>query len=162
MLKKKHQKLKEREKYATSSTFSLSDSTTRGHKDCALTYFNMRPRIQQSRPKSLNDAVWLVVEIEAFSKAERQRRYVGFPWAAHGKLNETIRNRYIKGMEKFKTITRWATCFTTTPWEQNNQPLFQNRESVRQLKAEESRSVQSYSQTKFPFKCHNCGKRGYV
>ena len=40
----------------------------------ALIDFDMRLRIQQSRPKSLNEAIRLAVEIEAFSRAERQRR----------------------------------------------------------------------------------------
>lgn len=35
----------------------------------------MRLRIQQSRPKYLNDAVRLAVEIEAFYRAMRQRRH---------------------------------------------------------------------------------------
>ena len=45
----------------------------------ALIDFDMRPRIQQPRPKSLNEAIRLAVEIEAFRRAERLRRpNVGF------------------------------------------------------------------------------------
>lgn len=47
----------------------------------ALTEFDMRLRIKQSRPKSLNEAKRCAVEIEAFCRAERQRKgnvgYVG-------------------------------------------------------------------------------------
>lgn len=43
----------------------------------ALTEFDMRLRIQQSRPKSLNEAIRCAVEIEAFCRAERQRRENG-------------------------------------------------------------------------------------
>lgn len=39
----------------------------------ALTEFDMRPRIQQSRPKSLKEAIRCAVEIEAFCRAERQK-----------------------------------------------------------------------------------------
>jgi hypothetical protein len=53
----------------------------------ALNDFDMRLRIQQFRPRTLNDAVRLVVEIEAFCRAERQRRqYIGF---ARGIRNES-------------------------------------------------------------------------
>lgn len=45
----------------------------------ALTDLDMRLRIQQLLPKSLNDAVRMAFEIEVFCMAERQRRHdVGF------------------------------------------------------------------------------------
>ena len=40
----------------------------------ALINFGMQLRIQQSRPKSLNEAIRLALKIEPFSRAERQRR----------------------------------------------------------------------------------------
>jgi hypothetical protein len=40
-----------------------------------LANFDMRLRIQQSRPKSLDDVIRFAVEIEAFCRAERQRRW---------------------------------------------------------------------------------------
>lgn len=50
----------------------------------ALTDFDMRLRIQQSRPKSLNEAIRLAVEIEAFCRAERQRRDISYARGASG------------------------------------------------------------------------------
>jgi hypothetical protein len=53
----------------------------------AFNDFDMRLRIQQSRPRTLNDAVRLAVEIEAFCRAERQRKQdIGF---ARGISNES-------------------------------------------------------------------------
>ena len=49
----------------------------------------MRLRIQQSRPRTLNEAIRLAVEIEAFCRAERQRRQdIGFARGANS-VNES-------------------------------------------------------------------------
>lgn len=40
----------------------------------ALTDFDMRLRIKQSRPRTLNEAIGLAVEIEAFCRAEKDRK----------------------------------------------------------------------------------------
>lgn len=55
----------------------------------ALTDFDMRLKIQQSRPKSLNEAIRLAVEIEAFCRAERQRRDISYARGASGEKQDT-------------------------------------------------------------------------
>ena len=62
--------------YLTYPTVSreMSESLVRYQFVDALVDFDTRLRIQQSRPKTLKEAVTLAVEIDAFSRAERQRR----------------------------------------------------------------------------------------
>ena len=64
----------------------------------------MRIRIHQSRPKSLNEAIRLAVEVEAFSRAERQRRpNVGFArGVARDQDKEESQESYVR--EEFRQL----------------------------------------------------------
>lgn len=53
----------------------VSEMIAKNHFIDALFDFDMRLRIQQSRPKSLNDAVRLAVKIKAFCRVKRQRKH---------------------------------------------------------------------------------------
>ena len=59
--------------------------------DC-LHSSDMRLRIKQARPKSLNDAVRHAVELEAFVKAEKKYEGVGFMRTLNQKEEERSTN----------------------------------------------------------------------
>ena len=125
----------------------------------ALNDFDMRLRIQQSRPRTLNDAVRLAVEIEAFCRAERQRRQdIGF---ARGISNEskdldssTQVNQEIKQLrEELKSSLKVM--------EDKIAQLTLSKENTKQHDGNEFTSSSRRSGYAFPYKCHNCGKRGH-
>ena len=125
----------------------------------ALNDFDMRLRIQQSRPRTLNDAVRLAVEIEAFCRAERQRRQdIGF---SRGISNEskdldssTHVNQEIKQLpDELKSSLKAI--------EDKLAQLTLSKENTKQHGEKECTSSPQRSGYAFPDKCHNCGKRGH-
>lgn len=124
----------------------------------ALSDFDMRLRIQQSRPKSLNDAVRLAVEIEAFCRAERQRRHdVGF---ARGATKDAV---------DINTASAHSSIGV-------NEEILKLRQEIQQSMRDLENKISKLSASKgsdksndtnaehvegFPFKCHYCGRRGH-
>jgi hypothetical protein len=118
----------------------------------ALNDFDMRLRIQQLRPRTLNDAVRLAVEIEAFCRAERQRRQgIGF---ARGISNEskdldssTYVNQEIKQLcDELKSSLK--------AMEDKLAQLTLSKENTKQHGDMECTSSLQRSGYAFPYKCY--------
>lgn len=115
----------------------------------------MRLRIQQSRPKSLNEAIRCAVEIEAFCRAERQRR-------GNGGYVRTTSNNQVTPDAQDPTI---------------REELRQLRDEIQASLKDLERKIVNVSvkessaaadtgniakEERFPFKCHHCGKKGHM
>ncbi|XP_056001631.1 uncharacterized protein LOC130048651 [Ostrea edulis] len=122
----------------------------------ALSDFDMRLRIQQSRPKSLNDAVRLAVEIEAFCRAERQRRHdVGF---ARGAVKDQVDTTTYTGQSSMGVNEEVLKLRQEI---QQSMKDLENKISKLSASKGSSESTDTGHFSSFPFKCHHCGKRGH-
>lgn len=123
----------------------------------ALINFDMRLRIQQCRPKSLNDAVRFAVEIEAFCRAERQiRGGVGFArntsndQVAHdAQTDQSVREELIQLRDEIQTCLK--------DLEKKISHVVSEKESHKSVNASNLNK-----QGNFPFKCHHCGRKGHM
>lgn len=124
----------------------------------ALSDFDMRLRIQQSRPKSLNDAVRLAVEIEAFCRAERQRRHdVGFARGATMDVVDTNASSAHSSIDVNEEIMKLRQEIQQSMRDLENKisKLSASKE------ADKSKDTDAEHVDRFPFKCHHCGRRGH-
>lgn len=121
----------------------------------ALTDFDMRLRIQQSRPKSLNEAIRLAVEIEAFCRAERQRRDISYARGASGEKQDTqetnVRGEFKELRDELRASLRKLELKIAALTDSKS-----NTTTTNMMNTDGSQSKGS-----FPYKCHNCGTRGH-
>lgn len=124
----------------------------------ALIDFDMRLRIQQSRPKSLNDAIRLAVEIEAFSRAERQRRpNVGFArGAAMDQDKEDSPEPNVR--EEFRQLRNELQASMRDLENKLTRMISVSTNEAQKSPKDSGDWVRPGS---FPYKCHHCGKRGH-
>lgn len=122
----------------------------------ALSDFDMRLRIQQSRPKSLNDAVRLAVEIEAFCRAERQRRHdVGF---ARGATKDAVDINTASAQSSIGVNEEIVKLRLEI---QQSMRDLENKISKLSASKELDKSNDTEHVGGFPFKCHHFGRRGH-
>eukprot|EP00105_Crassostrea_gigas_P001492 XP_011413701.1 PREDICTED: uncharacterized protein LOC105318343 [Crassostrea gigas] len=121
----------------------------------ALTDFDMRLRIQQSRPKSLNEAIRLAVEIEAFCRAERQRRDISYARGASGEKPDTqetnVRGEFKELRDELRASLRELELKIAALTDSKS-----NTTTTYTMNTESKQCNDS-----FPYKCHNCGTRGH-
>ncbi|CAC5379682.1 unnamed protein product [Mytilus coruscus] len=126
----------------------------------ALIDLEMRLRIKQSRPKGLNDAVRLAVELEAYNKAENKVREGG------GYLQQTMNDDELDREEKIlnsdspnKDMASWMQTM-----EKSLSTLTTEMAKLKTIGPNEGSSYNKtrYTQSKRTNKnCYNCGKFGH-
>ncbi|CAG2245062.1 unnamed protein product [Mytilus edulis] len=122
----------------------------------ALVDSEMRLRIKQSRPKGLNDAVRLAVELEAYNKAENKVR------EGRGYLRQTMNDDEFDREEKItksdsptKDIASWMQTMEKS--------LSTLTTEMAKLKTSGTNNKTRYTQSKRTNKgCYNCGKFGHL
>ena len=121
----------------------------------ALIDTDMRLRIKQTRPRDLNEAIRLAVELEAYAKAEKtdiEKRGYYRPIASAEKTNELS--------ELTKLVENMGTVMDDMRQEikqlKENQSQYQKYHPPRKPKAENSDDVKKQAT------CHNCGKKGHI
>ncbi|VDI65315.1 Hypothetical predicted protein [Mytilus galloprovincialis] len=127
----------------------------------ALVDSEMRLRIKQSRPKGLNDAVRLAVELEAYNKAENKVR------EGRGYLRQTMNDDELGREEKItksdsptKDIASWMQTM-----EKSLSTLTTEMAKLKTSGTNEGsyNSKTRYTQSKRTNKgCYNCGKFGHL
>lgn len=124
----------------------------------ALIGFDMRLRIQQSRSRSLNEAIRLAVEIEAFSRAERQRRpSVEFArGAARGQDKEESPEPNVR--EEFKQLRNELQASMRDLENKLSRMIYVSTNEAQRSPKDSGDWVRPES---FPYKCHYCDKRGH-
>lgn len=120
----------------------------------ALADFDMRLRIQQSRPKSLNDAIRFAVEIEAFCRAERQRR-------GDGGYVRNMSNNEVTPCARQDSIGREELRQLRDEIQASLKDLEKKIANVS-IKETSATSSNLSKQGKFPFKCHHCGRKCHM
>ncbi|VDI26081.1 Hypothetical predicted protein [Mytilus galloprovincialis] len=121
----------------------------------------MRLRIKQSRPKGLNDAVRLAVELEAYNKAENKVR------EGRGYLRQTMNDDELGREEKItksdsptKDIASWMQTMEKS--------LSTLTTEMAKLKTSGTNEGSSYNKTRYTQSkrtnkgCYNCGKFGHL
>ncbi|CAG2203561.1 unnamed protein product [Mytilus edulis] len=121
----------------------------------------MRLRIKQSRPKGLNDAVRLAVELEAYNKAENKVR------DGRGYLRQTMNDDEFDREEKItksdsptKDIASWMQTMEKS--------LSTLTTEMAKLKTSGTNVGSSYAKTRYTQSkrtnkgCYNCGKFGHL
>ena len=127
---------------------------------------DMRLRIKQSRPKTLNDAVKLAVELEAFNRAERQNN------VNRGHLRNTGCSD-IKDEEKVNTITddnlvlkSMAEAIQTLTSEVTKLKELSNTRAHHQHPFEKRsrnyRNKREFGSRNRDITCFNCGEKGHI
>ncbi|VDI69714.1 Hypothetical predicted protein [Mytilus galloprovincialis] len=127
----------------------------------ALVDSEMRLRIKQSRPKGLNDAVRLAVELEAYNKAENKVR------EGRGYLRQTMNDDELGREEKItksdsptKDIASWMQTMEKS--------LSTLTTEMAKLKTSGTNEGSSYNKTRYTQSkrtnkgCYNCGKFGHL
>ncbi|XP_071123285.1 uncharacterized protein [Mytilus edulis] len=122
----------------------------------ALVDSEMRLRIKQSRPKGLNDAVRLAVELEVYNKAENKVR------EGRGYLRQTLNDDELGREEKItksdsptKDIASWMQTMEKS--------LSTLTTEMAKLKLSGTNNKKRYTQSKRTNKgCYNCGKFGHL
>ncbi|CAG2213802.1 unnamed protein product [Mytilus edulis] len=127
----------------------------------ALVDSEMRLRIKQSRPKGLNDAVRLAVELEAYNKAENKVR------EGRGYLRQTMNDDEFGREEKItksdsptKDIASWMQTMEKS--------LSTLTTEMAKLKTSGTNVGSSYAKTRYTQSkrtnkgCYNCGKFGHL
>ncbi|CAG2248059.1 unnamed protein product [Mytilus edulis] len=127
----------------------------------ALVDSEMRLRIKQSRPKGLNDAVRLAVELEAYNKAENKVR------EGRGYLRQTMNDDELGREEKItksdsptKDIASWMQTMEKS--------LSTLTTEMAKLKTSGTNVGSSYAKTRYTQSkrtnkgCYNCGKFGHL
>ncbi|VDI15019.1 Hypothetical predicted protein [Mytilus galloprovincialis] len=127
----------------------------------ALVDSEMRLRIKQSRPKGLNDAVRLAVELEAYNKAENKVR------EGRGYLRQTMNDDELDREEKItksdsptKDIASWMQTMEKS--------LSTLTTEMAKLKTSGTNEGSSYAKTRYTQSkrtnkgCYNCGKFGHL
>ncbi|CAG2226254.1 unnamed protein product [Mytilus edulis] len=127
----------------------------------ALVDSEMRLRIKQSRPKGLNDAVRLAVELEAYNKAENKVR------EGRGYLRQTMNDDELDRKEKStrsdsptKDIASWMQTMEKS--------LSTLTTEMAKLKTSGTNEGSSYNKTRYTQSkrtnkgCYNCGKFGHL
>nr|XP_034319115.1 uncharacterized protein LOC117687074 [Crassostrea gigas] len=121
----------------------------------ALTEFDMRLRIQQSPSKSLNEAIRCAVEIEAFCRAERQRR-------ENGGYVRTTSNNQVTPDAQDPTVREELRQLRD---EMQATLRYLEKKIVNVSVKESSAAADTGNMAKedrFPFRCHHCGKKGHM
>ena len=116
----------------------------------ALPDFDMRLRIQQSRPSYLNDAVRLAVEIEAFTRAEKQKQSEkGYARPTQvNKIGETEDPIDKRSMKEFMDhVTKSLDSF---------------KGEIKAMQSETSKMKQRLFDRRSRVKCFKCGKQGHI
>ncbi|XP_071153837.1 uncharacterized protein [Mytilus edulis] len=127
----------------------------------ALVDSEMRLRIKQSRPKGLNDAVRLAVELEAYNKAENNMR------EGRGYLRQTNNDDELSRGEKItnsdspnKDIASWMQTMEKS--------LSTLTTEIAKLKSSGTNEGPYYAKTRYTQSkrtnkgCYNCGKFGHL
>ncbi|CAG2224644.1 unnamed protein product [Mytilus edulis] len=127
----------------------------------ALVDSEMRLRIKQSRPKGLNDAVRLAVELEAYNKAENKVR------EGRGYLRQTMNDDEFDREEKItksdsptKDIASWMQTMEKS--------LSTLTTEIAKLKSSGTNEGPYYAKTRYTQSkrtnkgCYNCGKFGHL
>lgn len=121
----------------------------------ALTDFDMKLQIQQSSPKSLNEAIRLAVEIEALCRAARQRRDISYARGASGEKPGTqetnVRGEFKELRDELRASLRKLELKIAALTDSKS-----NTTTTNTLNTEGPQSTST-----FPYKCHNCGTRGH-
>ncbi|KAK3086715.1 hypothetical protein FSP39_022396 [Pinctada imbricata] len=111
---------------------------------------DMRLRVKQSRPKNLNEAICLAVELDAFNKEDKKRDEAG-GFVLRTDADAPCENSLVRKM-----------------LEDTNKALSEMRREIKEIKDNQKLGQQAGGQTlpsqegKPRFKCYFCGKDGHI
>ena len=127
--------------------------------DC-LHSSDMRLRIKQARPKSLNDAVRHAVELEAFVKAEKKYEGVGFMRTTNQKEEERSTNEsdFKSLQDKLVNLQKMLEGMV----KQSNQPRSGSYPSTMHQRGTDENNASVPRRPMFKRKCYECGSENHI
>ena len=164
------------------ANFELIDSLSRDHFLDAISDSNLRMQIYQARPTSIDEAVCVAIEFEAYQKAESQRSSWKRPARMINSDNAFLQGNEQKSLQtQIEELTKSLADFSSTQKNANREQMRQNTQIQNTIKGlvnrvdrlEKGQNVKEKSNVsavknqrhagRFPaVECFNCGKKGHI